>query len=53
MSFPDIPAFFKCSYFQRLCHVLVASDNAAGLGTNKEGQNELKGIALLLEECSH
>ena len=53
VSFPDMPAFFKCSYFQSLCHVLVAPDNAAGLGTNKEGQNELKGIALLLEECSH
>lgn len=36
-----------------LCHILVVFDNAAGLGANKEGQNELKGIALLLEECSH
>lgn len=30
----------------------VATDNATGLGTYKDGQNELKGIALLLEEYS-
>lgn len=33
--------------------MFLSPDNATGLGTNKEGQNELKGIALLLEECSH